>query len=305
MLNANAAGIPELKKGEIAVELNGFASHDVLYYAMGGSSELNDKKQKLFHQGKLIRQDVQSPENFIEVLKNIGETKGRIRHLKIQSHGVPGILVFNAKNITGEGEILVNEKYLIDHRAELQEISRKYFAPDATIEIMSCLVGANLDEEVNYKGMHFAKDAGDRFVSKLGETLLVNGGKVESLKRFVFGMEATYGAFYGKMVYGDYRNTPVKVVEALPPVKQSINSKPIAIEVVNEKNQDEKPIAVPSTPAVNTTVAPDYTLLTTSAGKRVWSMFFILNELTYKFGVNLKGPYWADAFRRDEFLPQE
>jgi len=311
MLNANASGIPQLKDGEIAVELNGFAPHDVLYYAVGGRSELSEKNQKLLNQGKLVRHDIQSPSDFLSTLRSIGEKKGKIRHLKIQSHGVPGTLVFNASSITGEGEVLVNERYLIEHLDELREISQKYFAPDATIEIYSCLVGANLDAPTTYKGMLFEKDVGDRFINKLGESLLVKGGRVESSKRFLFGVEATYGALYNKMAYGDYKRAQSnsakyeekQIIANQVIIKSSaVKTEESKAVVPAEKNNTTE--AAPSD-SNNKTVAPDYYILSTSAGKRVWDMFFKLNEITYKFGVNLEGPYWADAFRRDEFLPQE
>jgi hypothetical protein len=195
--NEKAAPLPDLKDGEIALVLNGFADTDLLYY--GFASEYAVRRESEKYGASLYRARFGSPAEMISQIEAFGKI-GKIRYLAIETHGLPGRLYAQAPGPEGGSEFM-DAKYMQENSAKISGIMKAALARDTNVRLVSCLVGANFDQAEVYQRKNgekiaYPKDAGDRFMKAFGSIFMVNGGTVDSSRRMILGADALYGSFF-------------------------------------------------------------------------------------------------------------
>ena len=195
--NEKAAPLPDLKEGEIALVLNGFADTDLLYY--GFASEYAVRRESAKYGERLYRARFGSPAELISQIEAFGKI-GKIRYLAIETHGLPGRLYAQAPGPEGGSEF-IDAKYMQDNAAKISVIMKTALAPNTNVRLVSCLVGTNFDkpevyQRKNGERIEYPKDPGDQFMKAFGSIFMVNGGTVDSSRRMILGADALYGSFF-------------------------------------------------------------------------------------------------------------
>jgi hypothetical protein len=284
--------LPNLREGESALLLNGFASNDMLYYAFASEyanrheiEKYNEPEKKL-----LGGEFFESPEAFFKKIEKFSKTHGRIRYLKIMAHGVPGRIVPVATQdvMDGSSRELLDAEYIRAHREEIKRIAEDSMAPDAQIVIISCLVGGNLSRETSYRGITFEEKSGDHFIQALGDVLLPQGGSIDSSRRIIMGLDGTISPTFRHLIYAGI-NTPQNRYEFENQVS----------ELIKKEKEFQKQMIFDDREAVS------YDAIAMGLGKRMVAMYSQIWALAYKFGYNGDGGFFKERHRHDDFPSQK
>ncbi len=288
----NNKPLPELREGESALLLNGFASNDVLYYAF--SSDYANRREQEKYADRVRGAFFDSREKFLESIRDHARTYGPIRYLKIMAHGVPGrILPVATQDIMSAADrSVIDAAFLESEMASIQAMAQEAFAPEAQIVIVSCLVGGNLENPTDYKEFHFEKDSGDQLINALGRSLLVKGGHIDSSRRIIMGLDGSITPLYRQIM--DSSLISPQQQAAFEGELQSIL-----------KSEREKMLALNGVDIFSETAPVDSGEMAETLGHRVFSMYSRIWEIVFKFGINLEGGFFHERHRSDSFLPAE
>ncbi|MFM8314128.1 MAG: hypothetical protein ACKOA8_07560, partial [Deltaproteobacteria bacterium] len=171
---------PELQEGESAVTFIGFDTADMLYVGSHSVDSQVNETQK--YGDKHFVYDFSSREDFLNKLEQHARVHGRVKYLRIMTHGIPGKLYTGdvaaaAVDETGDREEMAQREGWIDtawlkaNSSKIQKLASTSMAPGARVVLFACLVGANLDEAM--PGLE--QKAGENLLKALGENLLVQG----------------------------------------------------------------------------------------------------------------------------------
>lgn len=193
--------MPALAGNEIALTLNGFDKSDLLYHAFE-SRHARGAELDHYQEGQNYFYDTfESADDLIAKIAFYGR-RGKIKFLRIMAHGIPGKIATRALDIEGSNSAFFDSDFMVKNATEIQAVARLSMARDASIQITSCLVGANLDAPIKVRDFEIQTNAGDFFMKNLGETILINGGYVYSSRRMLLGFDATYGAVGAGFING-------------------------------------------------------------------------------------------------------
>ncbi len=284
--------LPDLREGESALLLNGFASNDMLYYAFASeyANRYEIDKYSGPEKNQLGGEFFESPEAFFKKIEKFAKTHGRIRYLKIMAHGVPGRIVPVATQdvMDGSSRELLDAEYIRAHREEIKKIANESMAPDAQIVIISCLVGGNLSRETSYRGITFEEKSGDHFIQALGDALLPQGGSIDSSRRIIMGLDGTISPTFRHLIYAGI-NTPQNRYEFENQVS----------ELIKKEKEFQKQMIFDDREAVS------YDAIAMGLGKRMVAMYSQIWALAYKFGFNGDGGFFNERHRHDDFPSQK
>lgn len=287
IMRKNNVPLPELASDEFALLLNGFASNDLLYFAFSSRYANRHETQKYNSEGKLVTDYFNSAEDFVLKIKAAAEKNGKIKYLKIMAHGIPGRIVPVATNITGDqGYQMLDADYLMQNLDWIKEIAQDAFAPDAQIVIISCLVGGNLESDTEHNGIQMESKSGDNFINALGQTLLPNGGSIDSSRRIILGLDGSVGPLWDEFLHGSIKK------QDLDRSIQSIATELAAIEAIKQPLFDEK-------------ATPDMAELSRGTATRLIKIWLNVWNYVVKFGVNMEGGLFDDRHRSDHFSMSE
>ncbi len=284
--------LPELKEGEIALTLNGFDPDDVLYLAFDSRYSRRMEIDRFIEGTNYFHDTFASNAEFFEKIAHYGQV-GKIRYIRIMAHGIPGKIATRALDIEGGGGF-IDAEFLKENLAEVQTIARSSMADDARIIITSCLVGANLEKPMQVRDFEIPEQAGDDFMEALGQSLMVNGGKVYSSRRMLLGFDALYGGIWEKILdSGPLTAANDKVIRnemaALEKELEQISDEHAKLQ------EDAETLASPEARA------RAFRLLREN-GKRLYATYRKVWTIIAKYGVNVEGPlFGSDRFRQDDF----
>ena len=200
-----AKPVPALAGDESALTLIGFAKNDVLYY---GSRSTNSSRfeDRLFGD-RHYKLDFDSPDDLVQKIKEHAQKHGKIKYLKIMSHGLPG-LIYTTEATTspttpGDKDFSytsepgwVSAAWFSENMENIQKITQDAFAEDVRIIIYSCLTGTNFDDFTS----HEEKKVGDQLLDTMAEAMLVNGGRIDASRRVLVGINTVFWeSFVGRV----------------------------------------------------------------------------------------------------------
>lgn len=294
--------LPVLGPGEIALTLNGIAPDDLLYYAFKSNVSKREELKVYQENENFFDDDFTTPDEFVLKLKTYAKKYGKIKYLRVTAHGLPGRFYAAAEDFSGAGGDHIGVEYIRQHERRIREVSREAFAPSAQIRLVSCLVGANLDQPMDYKPdststdapEHFEKDAGDQFIRAFGESFLVNGGVVDSSRRVIMGFRNGYGTALNYAMNSIFLDAASKEelkdeLEAWKLEVQAVTPRLLLPGENNGRNNENSGLE-------------EAILLKTV--KRLKKMYTRLPELVSKFGHNIEGNWFAEKHRKDAFPAQ-
>lgn len=299
LMRKNSKPLPELKDGEFALILNGFAANDVLYHTF--ASEYANRFE-IDKYGQNLKTDFfNSPVSLVEQIKKYSEQHGKIRYLKIMAHGIPGRMVPSAGDITApDGEDVIDKTFLEQKGEWIRSITANAMAPDAQIVLISCLVGGNLKKEMVHKGVHYKKDVGDQFINAFGNTFLVNGGTVDSSRKRIGGFDGGQGPALDHLLHSSMKSLEGKqiVKEELQILKAQINEHNMLVEKIEKTETGESERGFFENKAESDPVEVAKVM-----GKRAFSMYSHIWTVVMKFGMNIEGGMFKNYHRQDTFEP--
>ncbi len=197
---------PETVEDEIAVIAIGFHEEDLLY--VGAHNERFSRLERRKYGKNLHVIDFESPTDLFDKLYEVSKRFGKIKYLKIATHGLPGMLVTRMVSsspfLPDENKDYfdhldeagyINIKFLQNNKSKLQPKMGEAFASDARVVLVSCLVGSNYDSDFDFEKDIGVQNIGDQFLDLLSEILLVNEGRLDSSTRILVGLDMIYGSF--------------------------------------------------------------------------------------------------------------
>jgi hypothetical protein len=297
VMRAANPSLPELREGESALLLNGFASNDLLYYAF--SSDYANRFEIKKYGKHLGASFFESSDDLFQKIKDYAAKNGKIRYLKIMAHGVPGRIVPLATQdvMDGSRRELLDVEYLQRNEERIKQLSGDAMAPDAEVVIISCLVGGNLNKAVDYRGLHFEEKSGDRFIQTLGDTLLVNGGAIESSRRIIMGLDGSIGPLWDHAMFSAMQTPQEQLAfdREIEKLKRHLDDYNFAAGEVERK---------PKRSIFEGQKDPEMTSIVQSTGERLVRMYSHIWAIAYKFGYNGEGGMFMSRHRHDEFPKQ-
>ncbi|MGB0454996.1 MAG: hypothetical protein ACPGJV_14900, partial [Bacteriovoracaceae bacterium] len=323
LFEKKATPLPELKDGEIALIFNGFAQEDLLHHIMDDDAAKVSELRKYKKGVNLFEVDLKSPMMLFKAIEEFGKVHGKVKYLKIMAHGLPGKFFASGTGPEGEGGAEINEKFILQHKDYIQEVARKYMAPDAVVRLYSCLVGANLDKDMDYlpssaesedDTVHFSKDSGDRIINAIGNNLLVNGGTIDSSRRVIIAIEkmlspAVQHAMLNLAKDSEFRKA---ISDTEFNIDEFIAAKHAAEEERKQK-QSEKPKEKKEKPKGKQVpkefepIDDDEVSVLDIGLKSFDTMVTIYSRIwtiTNSFGMNVEGHWFKPRHRTDYFEPQ-
>lgn len=312
--------IPDLKEGEIALALNGFSPLDLLYYTSHFDPHHREELKKYVRGKNFFDVDYTSPKDFIQKIDEISQEFGKIKYLKISTHGLPGHLTSRDQTL----DSFIDTEFLTKEEKNIKEISKKAFAPDARIVLISCLVGGNLEEDIeeiekgneridegnqfilSQRGQTIKKNESDTFIHALGNVLLVNGGRIDSSRNIVLALNGTYIALFKYLTLSSNYDEATRAK-----LMYDLNEIQIQIDKYNEMVKHlEQGFLNQSTFSHDKKHTENYN------GEKVEKMaFYLVNRfvqmqlhmtgLIQKYGINLKGNLFSSRHRTDYFESHE
>ncbi|MBI1861776.1 MAG: hypothetical protein HYR96_12750 [Deltaproteobacteria bacterium] len=304
----SAAPLPQLNDGEIAVIAVGLHPDDLLYAGARSKyfsrRELDDFGQR-YH---LV--EFTSPKDLFDQLEGVSEEFGKIRYLKIVTHGLPGMLVTRQVTTTplhpgGSNSFdnlaesgYINVHFLEANRVKLEKITTIAMAPKAHVVLVSCLVGSNYEKGHVQNG----DDVGDRFLDLLSEVLLTHGGRLEASTRILLGLDVVYGS-YLREGYADSAATrtprlTVPIARFRPPsegqpfFERLMLDDGMDLEAKEEHAGIQNVLKLPYLDGEGSTGAQF-----TMASQRLKDMVFNLHRAWWRYGTELEGGFWHTRFK--------
>jgi hypothetical protein len=323
--------LPDLRPKESALALVGINPLDGMLYF--GSHAKYSHHRELAQFGDRYQVDnFESPDDLIAKLAAHAKKYGPIRYLKIMTHGRPGKLFTMrveevAANSTEDHATsphygpddpedgFINAAWLQKYGPKIKAaLGRGTFAPDARIILWACLVGSNLDPPTFLEGAQEVDDlkVGDNFLNALGDTLLVNGGRIDASTRILIGMESVAGDFAKMAVEGgaQHASDTRRVIPVFPldrELPELVSDKPIK----NRSLRDFGLILVngdtlaPSSEVddISESTAGQWVDTLRYQGKRVVFMYRNIGSIILKYGIRLEGPWWQKRYNHKTFAP--
>jgi hypothetical protein len=298
--------LPNLAEGEISLTLNGFDPSDILYHAF----ESEHARRRELEKYKLVNQyyydTFSSADNLFEKIALYGR-KGKIKYLRIMAHGIPGKIATRAMDIEGAADAYIDVEYLTENFNEIRDIARLSMAPMATMQITSCLVGANLDEPIEALGETIEKNAGDKFVNTIGHTLFVNGGTLHTSRRIIMALDATYGTV-GSLVIdsGPKMSTTTLLDNKMRfEISNVINSLKLDIAAINQKQKFlQMQLDKPAEELSAEEKLNAWVLLKTNADRLI-STYSKIWSIVNRYGLKIEGPLFGASRSRIDHFPAE
>lgn len=298
---------PDLKVGESALGLVGFAPQDAMLY-FGAFSRGTNRKELGKYKEKYSIDHFGDADELLDKIAAYAKTHGKIKYLKIMSHGFPGAIYTRAAEEVGAAKnpaSWLDKLWINARREKIQAVSREAFADDARIVVFACLVGSNLDY-ADLKGTGKTSedlDKGDTFMRLMADTFLVNGGSIDASKRILNGVDTAYGDLIRNAANAGIKTehprpmVPVFLLDdpnpqvADPEVKpKSLAGLTVARATGSEQFfRIQKSSGGPAKPL-------DITTTVVHLGGNVVHQLAQMKEDIMKFGIQLEGPWWANRY---------
>ena len=302
------AEYPDLKNNESAVTFIGFDEADMLH---AGAHSIDSHKVELEKYGsRYFVYDYKSREDFLHKLTEHARTHGPIKYLRIMTHGLPGKLYTGdvsaaAVDETGDRSEMaqrdgwIDANWLRQNSDKIRKIAKTSIAPEARVVLFACLVGANLDTAA--PGL--AQNSGDDFLKALGETLLSQGGLIDSSIRFLMGLDTIYGGLMNWSARDEMiqSNRAVKHNPILPISLYQLGQQGFLETNENLKDSMAQALlsaatgegAVVASEESNNHDWAQSSEMLQFAVARMWRMLTQLHKLGIHYGINLEGPWWS------------
>lgn len=279
--------LPELNAGETAVAMVGFDPVDLLYFGSRAEHTHEDEIRK--YGDKYFIYDFRSPELWIEKMRVHAQTYGKIKYLKILTHGRPGRfyspLVHNSPEADGNVG-WVTEDWMKKNADYLNKVIPETFAPEARVILFACLVGSNLDKESDGQ----PTNVGEKFLDQFAELFLQQGGRLDVSTRMLVGLDTVLGSAFEAVMDGGVLNHPDRASTLLP--LSEFEAAPQAGLFRLRKGPETDP-----DPIIGKSALVRAGKVVTFTGERLAKMVWQMPKLWYRYGINLEGPWWIGAER--------
>lgn len=314
---------PVLNEGESAVALVGLSPLDALLY-LGAHAKFTHSREQALYGDRYGVENYVSPENLFEQLVAYAREHGKIRYLKIMTHGRPGKLftqVSDEVGVGGEDSALaigtdplsdsgwLDRRWLQKNRVWARRMAKLAFAPDARIVLWSCLTGANFDERI-FSSASGSRFVGTEFLDDMGQSMLPDGGRIDASTRILVGVESTMGALGKHLAYDGKRvDEAYRRVVPVVPLDSKFDDMPSGLDshkpdaslnlVWDNFSGRALGIVAGGVPEKDPGVLDQAWYL----GKRTKYVLIHLPEIWWHYGLMLEGPWWNMTYRRHVDVP--
>lgn len=295
--------IPDVKSGEIAVVANGFDPTDLLYYATTTDISNTQELTKYVRGKNLFFIDFDTPHTLFKKLAALSIKHGKIKYLKIATHGMPGHMLTRTHDLEGDfrGDYaddltFIDIAFLKGNRNSLQTFAFNSMAENSEVVLASCLVGANLDEPMEIHDRPIHQKIGDEFIHLLGDILLVRGGTIDSSRRMIGAMKGMYGSAATLALFSGMETEKSRSFFA--------EAKKIQDDV-NDSNAYATRLEKLYLHSIPATQADQelYKNIIQEMASRIVQTHLKMYQMVYKYGINIEGGFFAEKHRKDVFLP--
>lgn len=301
----SAHPFPDLKQGESALGLVGFAPQDAMLY-FGAFSRGTNRRELALYKEKYSIDNFENADDILDKIAAYAKTHGKIKYLKIMTHGLPGALYTPAAEdapIAANRNVRwINRTWLDASKAKIQAVAREAFADDARIVLFACLVGSNLDYAYLDGKTKTSEnlDKGDDFMRLMSDAFLVNGGSIDASKRILNGIDAAYGDLIRNAANGGVKTAnprpmvPLFLLDDPNPAVADPDVQPRSLAglSVSKATGSEQFFHMQKGQAKKM----DITSSVAHLGSNITHGLVAMKENILKFGVQLEGPWWQNRY---------